>query len=217
MIETVESYQTPVLMGLSLLFFGLGFTYLWQALGSIKRVRMLRAMRKLVLSLIFVPLALTTSFVLIGIQGFETLTKEEEIARLRIEPESGREFYATLTFADGREQRFLLTGDEVQVDADILKWRPYAHYLGLHTHYDLNRISGRFRNVSDVQRYPPSVYSLSSERYLDLVKFRNQYSTLSYLFDAEYGSATFIKADQPATYSLRVSTTGLLLRPVKTP
>jgi hypothetical protein len=32
--------------------------------------------------------------------------------------------------------------------------------------------------------------------------------------DAEYGSATFIAADRPALFEVRVSTTGLLIREV---
>ena len=35
------------------------------------------------------------------------------------------------------------------------------------------------------------------------------------LVDAEYGSATFVAATRPATFEVRVSTTGLLARPVR--
>ncbi|NVJ51103.1 MAG: hypothetical protein HWE13_12500 [Gammaproteobacteria bacterium] len=214
MIDSLVQYQLPILMGLSLLFLILSLSSLWQAIKSFRLLRLLKATRKLVLALIFIPLTLTTSFVAIGLQGFQTLTHEEEIAQLTVKPQQDKSFYAILSFPDGRRESFLLSGDEVQIDADILKWKPYAHYLGLHTHYDLNRISGRYRSVNDVQRLPPSVYSLTSERYLDLAQARHQYSFLSFLFDAEYGSATFIRVDKPAQFSLRVSTTGLLLRPI---
>ena len=33
------------------------------------------------------------------------------------------------------------------------------------------------------------------------------------LLDAEYGSGTFQSADRPGTFEVRVSTTGLLIRP----
>jgi len=36
---------------------------------------------------------------------------------------------------------------------------------------------------------------------------------LAPLVDAEYGSATFVAAGRPAQFEVRVSTTGLLIRP----
>jgi hypothetical protein len=37
---------------------------------------------------------------------------------------------------------------------------------------------------------------------------------LAPLLDVEYGSATFVHADRPALFEIRVSTTGLLIREV---
>ena len=48
---------------------------------------------------------------------------------------------------------------------------------------------------------------------LDMFSLRQSYSLLAPLLDTEYGSATFIAVDEPATFEVRVSTTGLLIRP----
>ncbi len=106
-----------------------------------------------------------------------------------------------------------LAGDELYVDAQILKWTPLANLLGLHTAYDLDRVAGRYRGLDDERERPRTVFSLARERRFDLFELRRRLPGLSLLVDAEYGSATFLVADRPASYELRVSTTGLLIRP----
>jgi len=41
---------------------------------------------------------------------------------------------------------------------------------------------------------------------------RQRYAVLSALFDAEYGSATFVPVTRPALLEIRLSTSGLLVR-----
>jgi len=41
-----------------------------------------------------------------------------------------------------------ISGDEIYVDARILKWHALANLLGLSTAYELDRVGGRFRGSS---------------------------------------------------------------------
>ena len=69
-----------------------------------------------------------------------------------------RRYDATVTFADGRVQTYALAGDDIYVDAHIVKWTPLANQLGLHTTYRLDRIGGRYRNAGaggDVAAHHP--------------------------------------------------------------
>jgi hypothetical protein len=50
---------------------------------------------------------------------------------------------------------------------------------------------------------------------LDLFKLRHRSAWLAPLFDAEYGSASFVPVDRPMDLEVRVSTTGLLIREAK--
>jgi hypothetical protein len=50
------------------------------------------------------------------------------------------------------------------------------------------------------------------DKPVDLFDLRTRFSVLRFLVDAEYGSASFVVADQPASFEVRVSTTGLLIR-----
>jgi hypothetical protein len=148
----------------------------------------------------------------IGIRGYSALTQEVLAATIKTDPLGPRRFRATVTLADGRLHMFDLAGDAVYVDAHILKWRPIVNLLGLHTAYELDRIAGRYRALGDEQTRERTVYSIARAKPIDVFDLARRYWLLAPLVDAEYGSATFINAAEPATYELRVSTTGLLVR-----
>src|SRR6266403_2221038 len=57
-----------------------------------------------------------------------------------------------------------------------------------------------------------TAYALARSKPVDLF-FIARLRLLGPLVDAEYGSATFVPATRPATFEVRVSTTGLLARP----
>lgn len=147
-----------------------------------------------------------------GIQGYRALTREEVAAVIAIAPLGPQRFEARVRLADGSERRYVLAGDEIYVDAQILKWKPQANLLGLHTAYQLNRIAGRYRDLAQEQRAPRTVHSLGTARRLDLFDLRQRYALLEPLVDADYGSATFVAAGQPKQVEIRVSTSGLMAR-----
>ena len=107
-----------------------------------------------------------------------------------------------------------IAGDELYVDAHILKWKPLANFLGLHTSYELDRVAGRYLKLEDEQTKARTVFFLSQKKPIDIFNLRRRYTLFRPLLDAEYGSATFIAADQAAEFEVRVSTTGLLIRKV---
>ena len=148
----------------------------------------------------------------LGMQGYATLTREVVAAHVSVTPSGPQRFTAQLRFADGRSARFDLAGDEIYVDAHILKWSPAANVLGLHTAYELDRIAGRYRAIEQERSAERTVHALRGSRPVDLFELRQRYAWLAPLFDAEYGSATFIAAAGPAELELRVSTSGLLIR-----
>ena len=149
----------------------------------------------------------------IAARGYRALTREEIAARVWVTPEGKQRFRATFELREGQRSVYRLAGDELYVDAQILKWTPLANLLGLHTAYQLDRVAGRYRSLGDERELPRTVFTLARERRVDLFALRHRVGLLSLLLDAEYGSATFVIADHPASYELRVSTSGLLVRP----
>jgi hypothetical protein len=159
-------------------------------------------------------LSLTGLFATISIatQGYRALTREDLAAVVKIEPTGPGRFDARFQFPNGREAVFNLAGDELYVDAHILKWKPIANYIGLHTSYELDRVAGRYLKLGDEQTNPRTVFALSQKKPVDMFSLRRRYALFSPLLDAEYGSGTFIAVQEAAELEVRVSTTGLLIR-----
>ena len=109
-----------------------------------------------------------------------------------------------------------LAGDDLYVDAHILKWKPIVNILGMHTDYELDRVAGRYADIADERTKARTIFPLTHEKPLNMFSLRQRYRFLEPLVDAEYGSASFVTADRPAELELRISTTGLLIRTVPT-
>src|SRR5437899_4967983 len=163
-------------------------------------------------ALLLLALAALAATVTVGLQGYRALTFEEVAATVRTEPLGGQRFRATITLPDRRLAMYELAGDAFYMDAHILKWHPWASLLGLHTVYELDRVAGRYNAVADERARPHTAYELARSKPVDLF-FIARRRLLGPLVDAEYGSATFVAATRPATFEVRVSTTGLLARP----
>lgn len=145
-------------------------------------------------------------------RGYRALTREEVAATVEVRPVAPQRFRATFRFPDGRTIEFDLRGDQLSVDARILKWNPAVNVLGLHTAYQLDRVSGRYAELRAERDSARTVFSLAPEKPVDMFRLRKKWSFLAPLLDAEYGSGTFQDVERPATFEVRVSTTGLLIR-----
>jgi len=155
--------------------------------------------------------------VALGVQGYRALSHEAVAARIEVRPIAPQRFVATFHFPDDRVAIYSLNGDAIYVDAHVLKWKPWANVLGLHTAYELNRVAGRYDDIDQERTAPRTVHSLAPDRPVDLFTLRRRYAWLAPFFDAEYGSGSFVAVDGGKRLELRVSTTGLLLRTVPTP
>jgi hypothetical protein len=165
-------------------------------------------------------IALLFGTITVGMGGYRALTQEVVAATIRTERLGPQRFRATVELPDSSLRMYDLAGDEIYVDAHILKWRPLANLLGLHTAYELDRIAGRYHTVRDEQTRERTVYSLARAKPFNTFDLARRYWVLRPLVDAQYGSATFITATgagrqgdaRSMTYEVRVSTTGLLVR-----
>jgi hypothetical protein len=191
----------------------IGLFALLAGLRALWRARIVGFTSRTLIGLLLISAGLLAGAIAIGVQGYRALTHEELVARVIITPIAGQRFEARFVFPDGREQTYQLAGDEIYVDARILKWKSHANLIGLHTMWQLDRVAGRYRSIDQEQTETRTVYSIGTLQAVDLFELRRRFAALAPLFDAEYGSATFVPAAQPAELELNVSTTGLLLRP----
>lgn len=194
---------------LALLFFGLAARARRERHKRVRRMatRGTLGLLMLVSALLFATLSVST-------WGYQRLTREEVVLVITTTRTGPQRFDARVEFPDGSQEIYPLQGDEFYVDARILKWKPVANVLGLHTEYELDRIAGRYTSLEDERERPRTVYPLSSADPLDLFELRRSYPVLSPLVDAEYGSGTFVPVEDRARFEVLLSTSGLLVRRV---
>jgi hypothetical protein len=168
-----------------------------------------------VFGLLLLTLAALAGTITVATRGFRALTHEELVATVTTEPLPHQHFRATIIQPGGKLAMYDLSGDAFYVDARIVKWHPIVNILGLHTAYELDRVTGRYNDVGDERSKPHTVYSLSRPKPLDMLRIVKAFPPLALLVDAQYGSATFTTAARPATFNVLVSTTGLLIRPAQ--
>lgn len=150
--------------------------------------------------------------VVLGTRGYRALTREELAARVEVEPLAEQSFRAVVRARGAPPDTFRLAGDQLYVDARVLKWHPWVNLLGVHTAYRLTRIGGRYRSIEDERTRERTVYALSEQGPVEFFRVAEALPALSRLVDAVYGSASFVPADSPRTFEVRVSTSGLLIR-----
>ena len=199
----------------SLVFGLLGALLLLSGIGALLRLRPFRFLLRTIFGLLLLAVGALAATIAIGTHGYTALTREEIAATLLVQPTGPQRFLATVRYPDLREVKFELAGDEVFVDAQILKWKPMANVLGLHTAYELDRIAGRYRSIDHERSAPRTIFPLARDKPLDLFDLRRRYTFLAPLLDAEYGSASYVAVSRPAEIEVRVSTTGLLMREMK--
>ena len=189
-----------------------GALVLLGSLFSLVRLRLFSFVFRIIIGSVLLVGGAIAAIVAVGTSGYQTLTREETAAMIRVEPAGPQRFNATVRLPDGRSETFALAGDEIYVDAHILKWKPIANRFGLHTTYEVDRIAGRYHTLKDEQSQPRTVHALAAPKPLDLFSLRRRYIVLAPLLDADYGSASFVAVTKPVDLEVRVSTTGLLIR-----
>lgn len=204
------------LVVISMVFAVLGLIFLVIAIVEAKKWKVFPSATNFVTALLMLSLSALFGTISVAIQGYQALTREELAAIVSVEPTGRQEFKARFAMPDGSEKIFSLAGDQLYVDAHILKWKPLANMLGLHTSYELDRVAGRYASLHDETTKVRTVYSLSKDKPLNMFDLRQRFGMLTPLLDVEYGSATFIHSNSPGEFRLMVSTTGLLIRRIDT-
>jgi hypothetical protein len=200
------------LLIIAILFSFIGLIFLIITIVILKKRKLLGTVMSFVIALLMFSLSALFGTISIALQGYHALTMEELAAIVKVEPTGEQKFTARFFMPDGSEKAFSLAGDQLYVDAHIIKWKPLANIFGLHTSYELDRVGGRYAILNDEITKVRTVHSLSKEKPLDLYDLRRRFAILNPLLDAEYGSATFINSNSAEEFMVMVSTTGLLIR-----
>jgi hypothetical protein len=190
----------------------LGLLFLLLAVRAFRQKSWLGWFGRTVTALLFLSLAALFATISVSTQGYRALTHEELAATVTTQPTGPQSFHANFRFLDGRDASYDLMGDEIVVDAHILKWKPLANLIGLHTVYELDRVAGRYTSLEDEHTKPRTVFQLGRPKPIDLFNLARRYTFLALLVDAEYGSGTFTDSNRAGQFEVSVSISGLLIR-----
>jgi hypothetical protein len=185
-------------------------------LAALRRLRRLQLARGTMFFLsggFVLVLAGAAALVVMNLHTYARLTHEQEAARVSMRQLSERRYVLSLQPTNAPARHFELRGDEWQIDARVLKWRGVGNLLGFDTVYRLERLSGRYGDITAERAAPRTVFSLSEEPGLDFWTLARRYHAYMPLADALYGSAAYVPMAEGAEYAVSVSSTGLVVRP----
>src|SRR5258708_5932470 len=171
-----HSASLPWLLGAAALM-SLGAILVLAGLAALFGLPPLRSVSRTLLGLLLISLGLLEGTITVGIQGYRSLAREELAARIAVRPYGPQQFAATLRFPDGRMATYPISGDEIYVDARILKWHALANLLGLSTAYELDRVGGRFRAIEQERSSARTLHPLGRDTPPDLFHLPKHYTS----------------------------------------
>lgn len=203
---------TIIIALLGILLFLLAIKRLW-------RRKLITGSLQGLLGLLLLSFAILSGAVALNLYTYQQLTHEESIAELQLTKLGPQLFRAFITFPDNSTQTYDLRGDQWQLDARILKWSGVATLAGMKTHYRLERLAGRYSDIKHERTAPRTVYHIPTSHPLvtwspDIWSFIKGHQDWFPWVDAIYGSATYLPMTHRASYTINVSTTGLVPRPL---
>ncbi|MBL4606971.1 MAG: hypothetical protein JKY01_03980 [Pseudomonadales bacterium] len=169
---------------------------------------------------IFLFLAAAVFFLFaMNLFSFHSLAKDTQLATLHFDSLGDQHYRVTILEEGAGIKELELLGDMWQIDARVIKWQGWISALGIMPGYQLGRIQGRYLSIEQERSAPRSVHSLRPENLVsgfDLWNMLNQQKIWVPWLDARYGAATFLPMADGAEFSLSLSHTGLLARPLNT-
>ena len=190
---------------LGVILFILGIQRVWRRRGLTGSLEGL-------VGLLLLAIAALMAAMSINLYTYDRLTHESTIAEVTFQEMEPQHFGAHVLLKNNTKI-LDLRGDEWQIDARVLKWRGMAVLIGFDTLYRLDRLSGRYRDITQERTELRTVHSLSEEQGLDLWMIGRRYAHWIPWVDAVYGSATYMPMVDGASYTVSISSTGLLARP----
>ncbi len=202
------------LLGISVVSTALALLFLARTLRHTRQGRLLRAGGSGLSCVVSVAIAAAVMIIAFSYYSYERLTAERIVSTVEFRATGPDEFRARLMVASRPDQVFTLRGDEWQIDARLISWKPPMAMLGLEPIYRLDRLSGRYAAIDREQRELRTVHELSPEQPLDLWRLaRGVPSFLLPGIDAYYGTATYVPMADGARFEVSLSRDALIARP----
>lgn len=211
----------PAVVGL------LGLVLLLKGLGALFRGRVFVGLLRGVGGAGFLAAASIAALLAMDVQTYARLTYERPVAMIQTRQLGPQYFEATVIQPERGENMpaatnlYPLHGDEWRIEAQVLKWKPWANVLGLNTQYRLDRLSGRYQSIEQEISAARSVHPLSINDGGTGLPWRlsawdtaRKYRRYVDAVDTLYGGAAYMPMADGARYEVWITQSGLIARPV---
>ncbi len=200
--------------GISLIFTLFAVLFLIRAVRCARHGRFVRAGGSCLGGVVSAVLAGAALLLALSYYSYGRLTSEKVISSIQLRQIAPDEYEARLMIAGEPDRLYRLRGNEWQLDARLINWKPPATILGLDPIYRLERLSGRFSEIDRERTEARTVHALSPEPLLDLWTIARQFPLLMPGVDAYYGTATYVPMADGARFDVSLSRDALIARPV---
>lgn len=190
------------------------FLILWAG-SHLRKRHLIRSSLGAGFGAILISLAISFFLIISNLYTYQRLSHEQLLAKVHMQQLNDQHYLITLDFLDTKpSQIFELKGDEWQIDARILKWKYPIIWLGLDSHYQFERISGRYIEIDSERNKERTVYNLTKVQTTDVWPIIRKHQHYIPLIDALYGTASYVPMRDQAEYEVSLSQTGLIVRPL---
>ncbi|MFL0799367.1 MAG: hypothetical protein K6L80_02870 [Agarilytica sp.] len=162
-----------------------------------------------------IALSILLIFVGLDLFTYKQILSDKPILTISFQKQQEQLFTTTISYIEeGVEETYDVYGEQWQVDARVIRWRGLLASFGVKPGYRLDRLSGRYYSLEDERRKQRSVHQLDQSEYgLDMWKWVQENGFLP-IFDAIYGSATYLPMEDGAIYQVSLSASGLVSTPL---
>lgn len=182
-----------------------------------KQFGIFSALFAILLLIAFLAVTLMLVSIQLLIRSYKEFTYEKPVAVVIVKPAGNQKAKLTLVQSEGKDstlvkKEFNISGDQWIIEGDILKWKPYLNFLGLHSRYRLTRIEGRYLRIRDEKSKKRSLYALNEESQDNIWTLLYRVAYKLPLVNTVYVSAAYQFSDRENIFLVYVTDSGFLIR-----
>ena len=204
----------------------IGLLLLFAGFGKLANLKPFAGVTRLAFGTAFVGIAGMVAFIGLNIQTYKRLTYERPVAVVKFAavPGQAEAFTADVTFSDGTQllqadgTQPVFRGDEWQIGARVIKFKPMANILGYDSMYRIEHMRStnamQFSSEAVTEGKIDGIRIVTEEPGIDVSKLADTYGS-RFGIDAEYGSATYQPMGDGFEYEVSITQDALIARPTE--
>ncbi|MFN4101597.1 MAG: hypothetical protein ACK4GT_17680 [Pararhodobacter sp.] len=201
-----------------------GLILLFAGFAKLANLKPFAGVTRLALGSAFMGIAGVVAFAGLNIQTYKRLTYERPVATVKFTAVPGQpdSFQADVVLANGNKllqadgTAPVFRGDEWQIGAQVIKFKPMANILGYDSIYRLEHMrstrSAQFSSEAVTEGRMDGLRIVPSEPGIDVSALARSYGS-RFGIDAEYGSATYQPMGDGYLYEVSITQDALIARP----